>query len=94
MFERAASRAENPQGALDDFASWMNGSIQQNFVSMGRPKKWDPSRKNPTHTLVDKGDLINSAHAVVEGNDLLLVAGGGHCSAVGGTGTECDRHRS
>lgn len=76
VFERAADRAENPQPVLDDFARWMDESLEQNFRAGGRPDRWVPSQKNPTHTLVDHGDLLLSTHAIVEDKDVLLVAGG------------------
>ena len=74
---QAADRAGSIRPVLEDFGKHMFDSIGQNFAMHGRPETWKPSKKNPDHTLIDKGDLFASANTIVEGDtDLLLVAGG------------------
>jgi phage gpG-like protein len=77
LFGSAADRVIDLHPVLEEFGKHMFDSIGKNFAEHGRPKTWPPSQKNPTHTLVDTGDLFASANTIVEGeSDLLLVAGG------------------
>jgi phage gpG-like protein len=78
-FGRAADRAGDLGVVLNAFVSVMNASIQKNVDGEGRPTPWEPTRfPLPGHkaTLHNTGALRASARAVVEGNDVVLTAGG------------------
>ena len=76
-FGELSERAGNIRPVLEDFGKHMFRSIEDNFAEHGRPETWVPSKKNPTHTLIDTGELFASANTIVDGDtDLLLVAGG------------------
>lgn len=79
-FDRAAGRAGALAGVLDQFVSVMTASIQKNFDAEGRPVAWEPTRfPLPNHkaTLHNDGTLRASAKAIRDGNDVVLIAGGG-----------------
>lgn len=80
-FGRAAVRAGSLIPVLDDFAVWMQASIQKNFDVSGRPTTWPETKYPPPNhkaTLVNEGDLLRSATAFRDGNtDIVLAAGGG-----------------
>jgi phage gpG-like protein len=79
-FGSAAIRAGALAPVLEDFAEHrMKNSIKDNFIAGGRPVTWIPSHDHPGHraTLVDRGDLVDSTTAFVEGGtDVVLAAGG------------------
>ena len=78
-FDAAAGRAGSLAGVLDKFVDVMNASIQKNFDVEGRPNRWaDIKRMHPGHKAIlhDTGTLRNSAKAIREDHDVILVAGG------------------
>lgn len=80
VFGRAAAYAGNIKPILTDFSHHMKGSINQNFLSGGRPVAWAPVEPHPGHrsVLIDTGALYDSSTAFPDGDtDVILVAGGG-----------------
>jgi phage gpG-like protein len=79
-FGEAAARAGDIKPVLVDFSYRMKGSINENFISGGRPVKWTPTQDPPPNhraTLINTGALYDSATAFTEGNtDVVLAAGG------------------
>lgn len=81
-FDAGAGRAGDLHRVLDAFVDVMNVSVQKNFADEGRPTPWEPTRypnshRNHVRTLEDEGTLKRSAKAIRDGNDVILVAGGG-----------------
>lgn len=80
-FGEAAARAGDIKPVLTDFSYYMKGSVNQNFISGGRPVAWTPTQDPPPNhraTLINTGALYDSATAFTEGNtDVVLAAGGG-----------------
>jgi phage gpG-like protein len=76
-FGAAAVRAGSIKPVLTDFSHYMKGSINQNFISGGRPVAWHVEHPAGHRILIDTGALYNSATAFPDGNtDVILVAGG------------------
>lgn len=78
-FGALAGRAGSIEPVLNDFAVHMKGSINQNFISGGRPVAWTPVESHPGHrsVLMDSAALYDSSTALREGGtDVVLVAGG------------------
>lgn len=76
-----ADRASDIRPVLTEFSYHMKGSVNQNFLSGGRPVAWAPTQDPPPNhraTLINTGALYDSATAFTEGNtDVVLAAGGG-----------------